>query len=139
MSRTLAGFVASAAVLGWACATPRVRTEYPPTSPASVQADASPSVPIAPMLRSDPPLPGDARAAWDEWPGLERAVEDTGHAGHGGDASPAEHAGHAGHAEHGTTDTSDEHETKKDGQGDHGHPPPAERPPAKPEHDHAHH
>jgi hypothetical protein len=138
MSRAIAGFVASAAVLGWACATPRVRTEYPPTSPASVQADASPSVPIAPMLSSDPPLPGDARAAWDEWPGLERAVEDTGHAGHGGDASLGEHAGHA---EHGTTETSDEHETKKDGQGDHGsHPPPADaRPPAKPEHDHAHH
>lgn len=78
----ISAFVASAAVLASACAAPRVPSEYPPGSPASAQAEAAPTAPVAPMLRDDPPLPGDDRAEWQQWPGLDRSVKSE-HTGHG--------------------------------------------------------
>jgi hypothetical protein len=73
------------------------------------------------MLRDDPPLPGDERAEWQQWPGLEPSVN-------------GEHAGH-GAADDGSRDTSE--------QEDHGHGagdrPASDAPPSEEPEDHHEH
>jgi hypothetical protein len=100
MSRWLASLVGGASALACACAAPRLPREYPAGSPASPRAEAAPVPAVAPMLRGDPPLPGDARAAWDEWPGLEREVTGGAHRGPAGHEPSPEAPPEPDHAHH---------------------------------------
>src|SRR5687768_8396092 len=66
-----------------ACATRSAPRAFPPASAASPEAEPAPHRPVGVALDQHPPLPGDERAPWELWPGLERHVPDVpSHEGH---------------------------------------------------------
>jgi hypothetical protein len=110
----------AAAAVAVACATPRTR-DLPPESAASPRADVAPPLPVGAVLEEDPPLPGDASARWDRWPGLAREA-------------PAGHAGHGSSGEHDAEDADRDPAAGKNSASSDGD----EAPPEAHDHGHAH-
>lgn len=65
-----------------ACATRSVPRSPSSESAPSPRAAAAPRPPIAVMLEEDPPLPGEANARWQLWPGLAPDVPSGAPGGH---------------------------------------------------------